>query len=161
VDHSFSPLYVSECSLRILTYPNFEPEVGGNVQRRLRSILGAEEYADDLSPAVSFLSGRRLYLCRSILLRYCLETSGAPKVAFVLERQYSGWSTALCDASKRFNLSQRETETVQLLVYGLTTKEIASRMNVSPNTIKQFVRFVMSKMGVSTRAGVLGKIVPR
>jgi DNA-binding NarL/FixJ family response regulator len=52
----------------------------------------------------------------------------------------------------------REQETVELLTLGLTSKEIASRMNISPNTVKAFFRMVMTKMAVTTRAGIVGKI---
>jgi DNA-binding CsgD family transcriptional regulator len=31
-------------------------------------------------------------------------------------------------------------------------------MNVSPNTVKTFFRLVMMKMGVNTRAGIVGKL---
>ena len=63
----------------------------------------------------------------------------------------------LPEVSQRFHLSRRELETVCHLVNGLTTKEVAARMSISPNTVKQFVRLAMSKMGVSTRAGIVGK----
>jgi len=65
----------------------------------------------------------------------------------------------LLDANRRFNLSPRECETVQHLTYGLTNKEIAQRMNISPNTVKQFLRLIMSKMSVTTRSGILGKLL--
>jgi DNA-binding NarL/FixJ family response regulator len=61
----------------------------------------------------------------------------------------------------RFRLSPRESETVEHLVRGLTTKQVAQRMSVSPNTVKQFVRLVMSKMGVTTRTGIVGKMMSR
>ena len=38
-------------------------------------------------------------------------------------------------------------------------KEIAIRMNISPNTVKAFLRLVMVKMGVSTRSGIVGRVV--
>jgi DNA-binding CsgD family transcriptional regulator len=57
-------------------------------------------------------------------------------------------------------LTQREQETVKLLLQGLTSKEIAVRMEISANTVKAFVRLVMIKMGVSTRSGIAGKFVP-
>jgi len=62
------------------------------------------------------------------------------------------------------NLTQRERETVGLLVRGLTSKEIAQHMGISPNTVKSFLRLVMTKAGVSTRTGLIGRvsgIVPR
>jgi DNA-binding CsgD family transcriptional regulator len=42
---------------------------------------------------------------------------------------------------------------------GLTSKEIAIRMNISPNTVNSFVRLMMVKMGVSSRSAIIGKIV--
>jgi DNA-binding CsgD family transcriptional regulator len=41
---------------------------------------------------------------------------------------------------------------------GLTSKELATRMNISPNTVKAFLRLIMIKMGVTTRAGIVGKL---
>ena len=45
-----------------------------------------------------------------------------------------------------------------MLLQGLTSKEIAVRMGISPNTVKAFLRLVMVKMGVSTRSGIVGRI---
>ncbi|MGB7821682.1 MAG: helix-turn-helix transcriptional regulator, partial [Candidatus Sulfotelmatobacter sp.] len=76
----------------------------------------------------------------------------------ILER-YSSRSAALSQLSQEFDLTVREQETVQLLLQGLTSKEIAARMDISPNTVKAFLRLVMVKMGVSTRSGIVGRIV--
>jgi DNA-binding CsgD family transcriptional regulator len=163
-DEHLSPLYLNQHCVKILLYPNGgrDPSVWTrDIQQRLRHILGAEDGSVRTSSGVPFTSGRRRCVCRTFQLHSQLESDGAPALAVLLERQQSDWSTALADASGRFNLSRRETETVQHLVHGMTTKEIASRMGVSPNTVKQFVRLIMSKMGVSTRAGVIGKILRR
>ena len=56
-------------------------------------------------------------------------------------------------------LTDREQETVQSILQGLTNKEIAQQMEISPNTVKAFIRLVMVKMKVSTRSGIAGKIV--
>jgi DNA-binding CsgD family transcriptional regulator len=63
------------------------------------------------------------------------------------------------EISERYGLTARERETVQFLREGFTSKEIAQRMEISPNTVKAFIRLVMVKMGVSTRSGIVGKIV--
>jgi DNA-binding CsgD family transcriptional regulator len=47
---------------------------------------------------------------------------------------------------------------VEFLLEGFTSKEIAERMKISPNTVKAFIRLVMVKMGVSTRSGIIGKL---
>jgi DNA-binding CsgD family transcriptional regulator len=65
----------------------------------------------------------------------------------------------LHDLLLQFDLTPREQEAVMLLVEGLTSKEIAQRMKISPNTVKAFLRLVMVKMDVSTRSGIVGKIV--
>jgi DNA-binding NarL/FixJ family response regulator len=45
------------------------------------------------------------------------------------------------------------------LCLGLTDKQIADKMDISPNTVKCFVRLIMIKMGVGTRTGVMAKIL--
>ena len=76
----------------------------------------------------------------------------------MLERR-SNESAKVNEISERFGLTAREQETVKYLVEGLTSKEIAQRMKISPNTVKAFLRLVMLKMNVSTRSGILGRIV--
>ena len=61
--------------------------------------------------------------------------------------------------TKAIHLTRRERQVVEFLIQGLTSKEIANRMKISPNTVKVFLRMVMVKMGVSTRSGVIGKIL--
>lgn len=58
----------------------------------------------------------------------------------------------------RFHLTARERQAVGNLVKGLTSKEIAQEMGISPNTVKSFLRLVMTKAGVSTRAGLIGRV---
>jgi DNA-binding CsgD family transcriptional regulator len=45
------------------------------------------------------------------------------------------------------------------LVQGLSTKEIANRMNASPNTVKTFLRLIMVKIGVFSRAALVARIM--
>ena len=65
----------------------------------------------------------------------------------------------LSELSQRFGLTAREQQTVENLLEGLTSKEIAQRMNISPNTVKAFLRLTMVKMNVSTRSGIIGRII--
>ena len=79
-------------------------------------------------------------------------------MAILLERHTSGVD-ALNELTHQFDLTGRESEMVSLLMEGLTSKEIANRMQISPNTVKAFLRLVMLKMDVSPRSGIVGKIV--
>ena len=74
-----------------------------------------------------------------------------------METKYKGIDVA--QIAPEFNLTERERETVGFLVEGLTSKAIAAHMNISPNTVKAFIRLVMVKMDVSTRSGIVGKIL--
>jgi DNA-binding CsgD family transcriptional regulator len=106
--------------------------------------------------AAEFPSGNRRYQCTVFRLEKQLNGRPAP-IALLFERRPSS-GAELLQVSKEFNLTPREQRTVQLLLEGLTSKEIANRMNVSPNTVKAFLRLVMVKMGTSTRSGVLSKL---
>jgi DNA-binding CsgD family transcriptional regulator len=61
--------------------------------------------------------------------------------------------------ARLFNFSQREKQAVELLLQGLSNKEIANRMNISPNTVNSFFRLIMIKMGVSSRSGILARMI--
>jgi DNA-binding NarL/FixJ family response regulator len=108
-------------------------------------------------------SARRTYVCRSFPLDFAAtHKSGSASqgsLAIVLIERKSNGSSTLAEISERYGLTAREQETVQFLREGFTSKEIAQRMNISPNTVKAFIRLVMVKMGVSTRSGIIGKVV--
>src|SRR5712691_5612485 len=84
--------------------------------------------------------------------------SAQVNTALLLERIVQG-RLDTSEIARQFSLTPREQETTELLILGLSSKEIASRMSISPNTVKAFLRLVMFKMGVTSRSGVLGKIL--
>lgn len=48
-------------------------------------------------------------------------------------------------------LTERETEILQLLAYGLTNKQIALRLNISAHTVKFHVSSIFTKLGTTNR----------
>jgi len=52
---------------------------------------------------------------------------------------------------RALGISDREREVLELLVAGRTNKEIARRLNVSPNTVKTHVAKLYSKLDVKRR----------
>ena len=105
-----------------------------------------------------FTSGKRRYICKSHEVAFKGNDSPQPAFAVLLERDTANSHSALAEVSAQFGLTQREGETVEFLLQGLTSKEIATRMNISANTVKAFIRLVMVKMNVSTRSGIAGKV---
>jgi DNA-binding CsgD family transcriptional regulator len=109
-----------------------------------------------------FASGRRRYRCRA----YVLDPNGGglngdrlqPKFVVVLER-VSPQSPDIARWCEAFQLTGRESETVKLLLKGLTSKEIANQMRISPSTVKSFLKLVMTKVGATSRTGIIAKIL--
>ncbi|HJZ78458.1 MAG TPA: LuxR C-terminal-related transcriptional regulator [Vicinamibacterales bacterium] len=160
-DLSFKLAYANSAAIRILTYPNEAVEPANAailVQDRIRFAFGSESYAPDFAASLVFLSGRRHYFCRLFLLDSWRGRKSDSMVGFLLAR-HPKERIDITEVRGRYRLSPRECETIQYLINGLTTKEVASRMGVSPNTIKQFIRLIMSKMGVTTRLGIVRKIL--
>jgi DNA-binding CsgD family transcriptional regulator len=160
LDNSLGPVASNQEAVRILTYPNL-PErikrIDVFMADKIRTALVSRQATNGLDFVKEFKSGKRRYFCRS----FRIETASKSMpvlAALLLERSSSG-ITAVAQIGQEFELTQREKETVELLIQGLTSKEIATRMKISPNTVKAFLRIVMVKMGVSTRSGILGKVI--
>ncbi len=140
-------------ALRALCYPD-DPNSMKNPSRLVGERLQALS-ARAFSSAGHALSGRRTYSWyRSNLLAGSAETSQL----FLFFRGDIA-PLVLLQACERFQLSRREQEIVHLLLRGKTSKEIASEIGISPNTVKTLFRILMAKMGVSTRSGILGKVL--
>jgi DNA-binding CsgD family transcriptional regulator len=158
LDNAMRPILVNPAAARILSYPE-KPELQKNLTsylaNRIRSTLLSERPNGTLL-VVAFQSGRRAYTCRSFSVNGISPGHAQPSLAVVLERA-SARSASLVRLSERFHLTNREQEVAQFLLQGLTSKEIGSRMQISPNTVKAFLRLIMVKMGVSTRSGIVGK----
>jgi DNA-binding CsgD family transcriptional regulator len=149
-------------AVQIFTFPDPPekiPNLKGWLTKRIRGGLVDRESSDPLSFVDQFQSAKRTYHCRPISLRLNgnAQVPHHPALVLLLERN-TNRGVKLAETSTRFGLTPREQGTVRLLFEGLTSKEIAERMNISPNTVKAFLRLVMVKMGVSTRSGIMGKI---
>jgi DNA-binding NarL/FixJ family response regulator len=65
----------------------------------------------------------------------------------------------LSQVCQQFKFTQREREVLEYLLQGMSSKVIANRMNLSPSTVKGFVRLIMIKTGVSSRSAIVAKIM--
>jgi DNA-binding CsgD family transcriptional regulator len=165
VDTSLSVVASNAEVLQILTFPD-QPEKISNLDawlaNKVRSNLLERRSRSGL--VGEFQSARRTYVCRSFPLEVAANhkngssANGGGLLVVMLERK-SNEATTIAEIAERFGLTAREQETVQFLLEGFTSKEIAQRMKISPNTVKAFIRLVMVKMSVSTRSGIIGKIV--
>ncbi len=154
-------------ALRILAFPE-QAESIAHPELWLTDKVRAALVHRGRPPKVSgeFRSSRRTYICRSFPIdltgrkaHYPLSASIAPESFILLLERKVNERVVIQEIAERFRLTAREQETITCLLEGLTSKEIAQHMDISPNTVKAFIRLVMVKMGVSTRSGIVGKIV--
>ena len=111
-------------------------------------------------PALRFCLriGKDEYMCRAYLLEWLNWLASQPIVAVHLMRILTS-NDAVHDASVKYQLTAREQEALRGISLGLANKTIADRMAISPNTVKAFLRLIMIKMGVTSRAGIVATML--
>lgn len=62
-------------------------------------------------------------------------------------------------AQRLFGLPPRQIETIQALQAGMTDKEIASTLGVSPETVRGYLKSIRAKLGVANRTAILHKLL--
>ena len=161
MDSSLNPISFNAEAIQILGYPDelanlrrTEVFLGGKIHSTLLSgrRLGDAPFVTELR------SGRRHYYCRAFLVDAHAKDPSQASIAVLLERGPSGL-IPLVQVSEQFKLTQREGEVLEYLLQGLNSKAIANRMNISPNTVKAFMRTIMIKIGVTSRSAIVGKII--
>lgn len=88
---------------------------------------------------------------RALLLRQAQEGRLCARAADAV-LQAAGQPVAAVTAQESL-LSEREREVLRLLVLGLSNKEIARRLAISPRTVQHHTMHIYSKTGVQSRAG--------
>jgi DNA-binding CsgD family transcriptional regulator len=159
LDSSLRPISFNAEAIQVLGYPDSSTSV-----RRPDVFLAGKIRSSLMSPQSSrgsrlvdeFRSGRRRYFCRAFLVDSNAKDPSHPSIAVLLERGPSGLVPVL-QIAQQFNLTRREGDALEYLLQGLSGKEIATRMSVSPNTVKAFMRLIMIKMGVSSRSAVVAR----
>jgi DNA-binding NarL/FixJ family response regulator len=113
----------------------------------------------------AFCKGARGVFCRSdslTMLTRCVHRvhqgqlwiSGA-QLEFLLEALAQAPATRLVDTRGTNLLSKREQDVVRWLAEGNTNREIALKLNVSKNTVKNYLFHIFNKLGVSSRVEVV------
>ena len=161
VDLAARPIYANQQAMEILAYPNHPRHLNSVrrlIHKKIQSILSSQDLSEKPTFDASMISGRREYECHGFCMDTSLSGSSRIAVALLFERRFHT-SADLAHVVSEFHLTMREQAVVELLLRGLTSKEIAKRLAISPNTVKAFLRFVMIKLGVSTRAGIVSKLL--
>ena len=99
-------------------------------------------------------SGYLLKGCTREELIAAIRTAAAGESAWTrdeLRRVTGALATPRLAADVEVPLTQRESEVLRQLAYGLTNKEIAQALHISYETVKEHVQHILRKIGVSDR----------
>jgi DNA-binding CsgD family transcriptional regulator len=165
-DASFKVVSYNAEAFRVVIYPKDPIDIHSPIrliEAKLHPLWSPSRSSFGTPIRTIFQSGRRQYSARSFSLDNSRNGSVSrnglyPMHVLLLERQ-DRKAVDLSRVAAQFHLTPREQETLGSLMQGMTSKEIANRMGISPHTVKAFLRLVMGKMQVSTRSGIIGKIV--
>jgi DNA-binding CsgD family transcriptional regulator len=124
----------------------------------IQNCFGAWLNEDPARPILRLVVGGEEYNCRIFLMESQTGNGAEPLFAIHLRRDVS-MTEAIHRIAGAYGLTRREKEAVIGVSMGLTSKELATQMGISINTVNAFLRLIMVKMGVTTRAGVVGKLL--
>ena len=119
-------------------------------------VLSQSTSADDLSKSLKL--GARGYLSKDIepdqiarAIRDVVEGRPviSPSMAPVLVEQYTELVKSVVEPSAR--LSSRENEVLLLIGEGFNNRQIAERLTISENTVKNHVSNILDKLGLESR----------
>jgi len=113
----------------------------------------------------AFRSGARGVFCRSDPLKLLIRCvrkvhdgqlwiSGA-QLEFLLKALAQAPATRIVDTGGTNLLSKREQDVVRWLAEANTNSEIARKLNLSENTVKNYLFHIFNKLGVSSRVEVI------
>jgi DNA-binding CsgD family transcriptional regulator len=163
-DLSLRPIASDDGALHILTRngggsksgPKPLPEVPPEILESIR----ANRLADNPRPVKSIRVGQRTFRYRTYLAQ-SENPALHPSVVVLHFDCHEFGNDAIRDLALEHHLTPREQEALRGIALGLTTKELADKMNISPNTVKSFVRLIMVKLGVATRTAIMVKLLER
>ena len=158
LDLQLRPIHFNAESASILAYPK-PPKGVPSLDSVLPVINGQLRGPSNPAPD-GFTSGRRRYICRAFLLDSANRAGSRvqPRFVVTLERVRRAPQVDVSQWSEQNQLTTRERETVEHVLQGLSTKEIAMKMSISPSTVKSFLKLIMVKVGASSRAGIIAKV---
>lgn len=107
-------------------------------------------------------AGATGYLVKSLTPEEVVEkvrevvAGGAPMNPRIA-RQVLAMLSATSAPAGQYGLTEREKQVLELMVEGLTRKDIADRLFISPSTVLTHSRNIYSKLHVHTRGGAVAK----
>jgi len=128
------------------------------VPRLILDLLESRSSHNDDGNPMCVAAGGHSYSCRTFTLN---GRNGAEPLLTLYLRREPSLVDMVHQLAVDYRLTDREEEAIVGLAMGLSSKELAVTMKISPNTVKAFVRLAMIKMGASSRARLVAKLLDR
>ena len=90
------------------------------------------------------------------LLMHGSMLQGTDQLALIIEPAKAAEVAPLI--VEAYGLTQRELDVTRLIARGLGTSQIASKLHLSPHTVRDHVKAVFEKVGVSSRGELVAKV---
>jgi DNA-binding CsgD family transcriptional regulator len=145
----------------ILRSQNPRPGTNGAapaIPEEILSLTIGYKHGHPSSGRTSVQIGGYQYICRAYVMEPQNRAATQPMVMLHLQRDTAA-ADAVRQIAREYDLTDREEQALLGLARGLTSKEVAEEMDISPHTVKAYVRLIMIKMGVSRRAAIVGKLL--
>ena len=117
------------------------------------------ETIDGEKPTVNriCIHGGMVYLLRALQLRQHGSGGARAEIMILVERVSEG--VRVDQIGEATKMTPRESEVVQLLLEGKTNKEVALCIEIGEYTVKDHIKRIMKKLEVTTRAGIVAKVL--
>lgn len=164
VDRALRPIAMDEGAASILSAisdANCACDAGCTLQRLPLEILEQIRVTDIPEAAekeMRFISANQCYSARVCLMQSGESAVPGPWIILRFERD-AETTDALAELSMTCRLTDREKEALGAIAIGLTSKEVAHRMNISPSTVKAFLRLIKIKTGARNRADIVARLL--
>jgi DNA-binding CsgD family transcriptional regulator len=159
-DLSLNPIAMDEGAHGILAdlrgRNNIESD--STLPNQITDPLRGSMFSESSTFQIQLRSDRYDYNCRVYALESPDGMTSNRMLLLHLERGSSA-NDAVSQLAAEFSLTDREEQVIVGISLGLTSKELADRMHISPNTVRAFLRLIMVKMGVTTRSAIVGRLL--
>jgi DNA-binding CsgD family transcriptional regulator len=159
-DQSLRPIAFDRGAAGILRYPDppngARAELADYIPREIWDLVGRPKSTVQSGPGTRIHAGESEYLCRAHLVEFSSESCSI--VALHMEKVWSA-NEVVQEIGSKFQFTNREREVLARTSKGFSSNEIAAQLHISPNTVRSFVRLIMTKMGVATRSEIVAAVL--
>ena len=137
--------------------PNEVMSLCRNIAGLLLEVTGAKDWENRHIRSVCELK-TNLVLLRGFAIPGPVGIDHA-RIIIMLDRIVSRVPVPIAQAFELFHLTARSQAVVKSLSQGLTNKEIAQRLGITEQTVKEHIQRLMRKTKTRTRTGLLGRLL--